>query len=275
MLLPAGFNPGVRPPEPLNESAYWFGTVGNRVLVRSGAQQEPFPQGPVSPFPVAARSTPIFLGDLQGTPCLAVAVAEEAIPRGFEPLGLRETFGVLPDPFSGVAGLAVQLVDWERTHRFCGVCATPMVRAEEDRAMGCPACGHRCYPRVAPAVMVRVLRDDAILLARSPRFPEGLFSVLAGFVEPGETLEQTIHREVWEEVGVRVDNLQYLASQSWPFPHSLMIAFSAEYRSGEIRVDGEEIVHADWFTVDRLPRLPGKISIARRLIDDYLSRFSE
>ena len=122
--------------------------------------------------------------------------------------------------------------------------------------------------------MVRIVRDDQILLARSPRFPPGLYSVLAGFVDPGETLEQTIHREVMEEVGLRVKNLRYLCSQPWPFPHSLMLAFSADYAGGEINVADDEIEAADWYSPDNLPKLPPPISIARRLIDDYLASFN-
>ena len=273
MLLPEGFDPGVCPPQALTVPAYWFGIVEHRVLVVDGQDGTTIPRGLSAPYPAPVAGQPIFLGMLQASACFAVML--QAVPAGFTALGLREAFECLPGALCAVAGVAVQLVDWERSHRYCGVCATPMVRASEDRAMRCPHCQHACYPRVAPAVMVRVLRDEAILLARAPRFPEGMYSVLAGFVEPGETLEQTIHREVHEEVGVRVENLRYLASQSWPFPHSLMIAFSADYRSGEIRVDGEEIEAADWFRPDCLPRLPGKISIARRLIDDYLGRFAE
>jgi len=270
MLLPAGFDPGICAPEPPGTPAYWFGTVGNRVLVQAGDR---LPRGHASPFPAGGDGEPLYLGSLAGSACFAVAMAQA--PPGYTALGLREAFGRLPDELCAVAGVALQLLDWVRTHRYCGVCAAPMERAPEDRAMRCPACGHGCYPRVAPAVMVRVLRGSEILLARSPHFPEGMYSVLAGFVEPGETLEQTIHREVLEEVGVEVDNLRYLASQSWPFPHSLMIAFDAEYRRGEIRVDGQEIQDAGWFTPQRLPRLPGRISIARYLIDDYLTRFTE
>lgn len=266
--LSEGFSPGVRPP--VNQPAYWFGFIAQRLLVTAGSTAR-IPLAEQPPFTVDEATETIFLGELQGTPCFAVAVTQEA--PGWSVVGLREAYQLLPADLCGVAGVAVQLLDWQRSHRYCGVCATPMVRATEDRAMHCRACGHRCYPRVAPAVMVRVIRDRAILLARSPRFAEGVYSVLAGFVEPGETLEQTIHREVYEEVGVRVHRLHYLASQSWPFPHSLMIAFGAEYLSGEICVDGEEIEAAEWFTPQRLPQLPGKISIARYLIDDYLQHY--
>jgi NAD+ diphosphatase len=119
--------------------------------------------------------------------------------------------------------------------------------------------------------MVRITRGDEILMARSPRFPPGMYSVLAGFVDPGETLEQTMHREVMEEVGLKIKNLQYFTSQSWPFPHSLMIAFSADYAGGEIRLEDPEIEEAAWFSRDNMPKIPSTISIARKMVDDYLN----
>jgi NAD+ diphosphatase len=127
------------------------------------------------------------------------------------------------------------------------------------------------YPRLSPVVMVRVLHEGRILLARAPRFAPGVYSVLAGFVEAGETLEQAIHREVAEEVGIQVRNLRYFASQSWPFPHSLMIAFTADYAGGELQVDGREILDARWFTPNGMPGLPSPMSMAWRLIQDYLT----
>ena len=144
---------------------------------------------------------------------------------------------------------------------------TPTVAKLEERVRVCPACKLSAYPRVAPAVMALVRRGRELLLGRSPHFPPGMFSALAGFVEPGETLEQCVAREVEEEVGVSVTQLSYFASQPWPFPHSLMIAFVCEWAGGEIRAQEGEIEAADWFDVLHLPQLPSRISIARRLID--------
>jgi NAD+ diphosphatase len=185
--------------------------------------------------------------------------------------GLRALFGAVDDALFALAGRAFQIMDWDRSHQFCGRCGTPTRHKANERARECPACGLTHYPRIAPAVMALVRRGDEILLARSPHFPPGMYSALAGFVEPGETLEQTLVREVKEEVGIDVANPRYFASQPWPFPHSLMIAFFADYAGGEIRPDPSEIEAADWFTVGRLPQaLPGKISISRRLIDAAL-----
>jgi NAD+ diphosphatase len=175
---------------------------------------------------------------------------------------------VLDDAHFALAGRALQLLEWDRTHQFCGRCGTATVPKTAERSRECPACGLAAYPRVAPAIMALVRRGaEEVLLARSPRFPPGMYSALAGFVEPGETLEQCLEREVEEEVGIRVANVRYFASQPWPFPHSLMIAFVADWKSGEIRPDPLEIEAAEWFSVRALPQLPNPISISRRLID--------
>jgi NAD+ diphosphatase len=174
---------------------------------------------------------------------------------------------VLDEAQFALAGRALQVVEWDRTHQYCGACGSRTVPSATERSRGCPDCGLTAYPRLAPAVMGLVKRGRELLLARSPRFPKDMYSALAGFVEPGETLEQCLEREIGEEVGIRVQNLRYFASQPWPFPHSLMIAFFADYGGGEVRVDGTEIVDARWFNTDNLPRLPARISIARKLID--------
>lgn len=174
------------------------------------------------------------------------------------------------------AGRAVQLVEWARTHRFCGRCGTPTEVSAGERGMRCPACGLVAYPRVAPAMIVLVTRgepgpDQEALLARGVNFPLPMYSCLAGFVEPGEDLEGAVVREVAEEVGVRVGNVTYRASQPWPFPHSLMIGFRAEYESGELVLDETEIADAGWYRRDSMPTIPPGISVARRLIEQWLA----
>jgi NAD+ diphosphatase len=166
--------------------------------------------------------------------------------------------------------LAFQIVHWDRTHRFCGQCGQPMEPMTEERARKCARCDLVFFPRLSPVIIVRVSRGEQLLLARSPHTPPAMYSVLAGFVEPGETLEEAVMREVMEEVGVSLRNIRYFGSQPWPFPHSLMIGFTAEHAAGEIRIDGKEIEDANWYSVDRLPMLPSPISIARRLVDDFL-----
>ena len=173
-----------------------------------------------------------------------------------------------------LAGRAFQIVEWDRSHQFCGRCGTATCDKVGERAKECPACGHIVYPRVSPAMMVLVTRGQELLLARAKRFPQAMYSALAGFVEPGESIEDCVHREVREEVGVEVDALRYVASQSWPFPHSLMIAYTAEYVAGEVRPCDDEIADARWFAIDALPQLPSPVSISRVLIDTTVARLA-
>jgi NAD+ diphosphatase len=213
-----------------------------------------------------------FLGMLGTEACWAVDVPDAAGEPGDRPLlDLRSLWGRVPDIEWSVASRAVQLVAWARTHRFCGRCGTPTTPSVADRSMRCLTCGLLAYPRLAPAVITLVRRGDEALLARGVQFPLPMYSCLAGFVEPGETLEEAVRREVREEVGVAIDDLRYMGSQPWPFPHSLMIGFFATWTSGEIAIDPTEIVDAGWYRRDALPAIPPPISIARRLIDRWVA----
>jgi NAD+ diphosphatase len=195
---------------------------------------------------------------------------ELELPAGFEFVALRALYPPLGDSLWYAAGRAVQLVEWARTHRFCGRCGAPTAPVPGERAMGCAQCGLQQYPRVAPAVIMIVHRGDEMLLAQGARFPMKIFSALAGFVEPGETLEQAVRREVREEVGVTVGDVDYFASQSWPFPNSLMVGFYAAYESGELVLDPVEILEAGWFRTYDFPSMGGPPSIARLLIDNFV-----
>lgn len=198
------------------------------------------------------------------------------VPHGEDPsygaaLDLYSLYGRTSEEEWAIAGRAVQIAEWARTHRFCGRCATPTEASTSDRSMRCPACGLLAYPRLAPAMITLVTRGDEALLARGVQFRAPMYSCLAGFVEPGESLEQAVVREVAEEVGVVVGNVRYQASQPWPFPHSLMIGFRADWVAGDIEIDPTEIVDAQWFHREELPTIPPRISIARRLIDDWVA----
>jgi NAD+ diphosphatase len=184
--------------------------------------------------------------------------------------GLRALFGLVDDATFALAGRAVQIVDWDRSHQFCGRCGTPTERKAGERSRVCPSCAQVHYPRLAPVAMALVRRGRELLLARSPHFPPGMMSALAGFVEPGESLEECLVREVREEVGVAVENLRYFSSQPWPFPHSLMVAFHCDWSGGDIVCQEGEIESAGWFAPENLPILPNRVSIARRLIEDAL-----
>lgn len=216
------------------------------------------------------------IGHLAGGPLFVLELTDlpEILPASCIWKGLRQfmlegdfvTFRVL--------GYAAQIATWARQHRFCGGCAAPLQPVAGERAMVCPSCTQLQYPRLSPSMIVLVSRGDELLLARSPRFVSGVYSTLAGFVEPGESIEACVHREVREEVAVEVDNVRYIASQNWPFPHSLMFGFHADYVGGDIIPQQDEIEDARWFHVDELPPLPAHGSIARYLIDLYLARRS-
>jgi len=280
---PAQFSAGVAAPQAAGD-ALWFIFRGDRLLVELGP---PSPQ-PTGDLRVPARPSwarlpllknnnslwfeparTLYLGVLGGIRCWAAEAPADAPPppAGHAWEGLRTLFSVLDDAHFALAGRAIQLVDWDRSHRYCGRCGAPTEAKAEERARVCPACRLSAYPRIAPAVMALVQREGEILLGRSPHFPPGMYSALAGFVEPGETLEQCLAREVEEEVGVQVSRIRYFASQPWPFPNSLMIAFVCDWIGGEIRPQAGEIEDAKWFNVLQLPKLPSRISIARRLID--------
>ena len=210
-----------------------------------------------------------------------VAVWGIDVPAGENPAYGAETdlyslFGRVPETDWVIAGRAVQLVEWARTHRFCGRCGTATVMAENERAYICPSCRLMNFPRLSPAIITLVTRgegdDEEALLARGTNFQVPLYSCLAGFVEPGENLEQAVQREVYEEVGVLVTDVTYVSSQPWPFPNSLMLGFTARYGSGDLVLDEKEIMDAKWFRRDELPMIPGSISIARKLIDMWMMR---
>jgi NAD+ diphosphatase len=262
--------------------AHWFVFRGDELLVEMGPMVSPSDDPRVKARPAWARlplqknhnwlgtaaARTLYLGRLGGMQCWAAELGEGAeAPAGMAWAGLRALFTVLDDAQFALAGRALQLVAWDRTHLFCGRCGTPTLAKRDERVRVCPACKLSAYPRVAPAIMALVKRGSELLLARSPHFPPGMYSALAGFVEPGESLEQCLAREVHEEVAVRVNNIRYFASQPWPFPHSLMIAFVCEWVSGEVTPQEAEIEEAKWFEVLQLPKLPSRISIARRLID--------
>jgi NAD+ diphosphatase len=266
------FVPGIEQPGDANAPARWFAFRGSDLLVAasSDAIGIPIAAGLESlGIPTACSH---YLGLADGAPCRAAEIptGTEA-PAGWSFQGIRSLFGSLSDSFFSVAARAMEVLDWDRSHRYCGTCGAATVLKQGERARECPSCRSLSYPRISPAVIVAVSRGDRLLLARARRFPPGLYSVLAGFVEPGETLEECVRREIREETGIEVDNIGYFGSQPWPFPHSLMIAFTAEHAAGEIRVEPSELVDASWYSADALPRIPDPITVARRLIDGWIA----
>jgi len=165
-----------------------------------------------------------------------------------------------------LAGNANHILHWSNVNQFCGRCGGKTENAKEERAKICPACHNMIFPRISPATITAIIKEDKILLAHNQKFRKDLYSLIAGFVEPGETLEQCVRREIMEEVGLKVKNIQYFSSQPWPFPDSLMFAFTAEYESGDIKADQIEILDAGWFAADELPVIPSTDSIAGKMI---------
>lgn len=277
------FSSKVTAPRDLEGEVLWFLYQGDRLIVAAG---EP------TPLPVQAPLDSLELSPIRkqylghwgegagAVHCFSGEIAEEeTLPAGYAALDLRSIFGLWDDRWIGTAGRAKQVAHWERDHQYCGRCGVPTEIAAGERALRCPRCGLSSYPRISPAIIVAVTRvtdaGEQILLARNHRFPTGRYSVIAGFVEAGETLEECAVREVHEEVGVHIHNIRYFGSQPWPFPNSLMIGFTAEYAGGEISLEESEIAEAGWFSPGAMPQLPPKISIARRLIDSYLGRHSQ
>ncbi|HNX17861.1 MAG TPA: NAD(+) diphosphatase [Methanoregula sp.] len=262
-------------PEPENipeTGALWVLVMGNGVAIREG--QKPQVYADACPLPDGrASGVAEYLGHRGTTPCYAAELPDNgAIPDDRVISGVRELYGRIPDEELAVAAYAVRMIASAKANRICGRCGAKTQPVLFERAKKCPECGLVVYPRISPAIIVRITRNDKILLARSPGFPPELHSVIAGFVEPGETLEHAVCREVREEVGIEIRNLRYFASEPWPFPDSLMIAFTAEHANGEIKIDNNEIVSAGWFDRDNLPRLPAQMSISRALIDHWIKQ---
>ncbi|HZM48743.1 MAG TPA: NAD(+) diphosphatase [Burkholderiales bacterium] len=260
-------------PQERSEPALWFAFRRTEILVVNGSS---IPELPccrdLSEHGLIPRRAQ-YLGLYDGKHAYAAEISEEhALPEGWVALGLRDLFGLVESTVAALSGRAYQLLEWDRNHQFCSRCGTPTELRGDERARACPACKFTTYPPVTPAIMILITHGRKLLLARKKAFPAGRFSALAGFVEPGEMLEDTVIRETREEVGVEVKNIRYFGSQPWPFPHSLMVAFTADYAGGEVRPDGVEIEEARWFEPEELPKLPGSISISRRLIDTIAGR---
>jgi NAD+ diphosphatase len=237
--------------------------------------------GPRPAIPRAEAVAPLVLnpsdgyriGMRDGTACYAYAVPSGTqAPSGMNFTGLRRSFGAIDPEDYAMAIRAMGIVNWDRTCRFCSACGSKLIRLADIFAKKCEACGFTMFPKISPAVIVAVEKGNTLLLARASRFAENLYSVLAGFAEPGESLEDTVRREIKEEVGIEVKNIRYFGSQPWPYPDSLMIGFTAEWSSGEIVIDDDEINDARWFTVEDMPLIPDKISIARELIDNFIDK---
>jgi NAD+ diphosphatase len=246
---------------------------GPKLLVKKAGSNVFIPSGKdILQFGIK-HTTPLFIGDLEQKHCFcAQSLAPVSGSQIFGLHGVRELFGILSEEMFKMAALGLQVNNWDQVSRYCGKCGKHFHLMKTERAKECLSCGHIQYPWISPAVIMAVTRGKKILLARSNHLKFSFYSVLAGYVEVGETLEECVKREVFEEVRLLVKNIRYFGSQSWPFTNSLMIAFTAEHASGEIIIDQNEILDAAWFSTDNLPRLPGWGSIARRLVDYFVEQ---
>jgi NAD+ diphosphatase len=216
-----------------------------------------------------------YLGDVMGVPIYACEVDPDVDnPPGHEFETLWTFLGQVDEATFYLIGRAKQIVEWHRDHQYCGQCGQATTASENDRARVCQECNQTFYPRLSPSIIALVTKGDEILLAKNARARGNFYSTLAGFVEPGESIEEAVHREVYEEVGIHIKNLQYYGSQSWPFPNSLMLGFHAEYESGELELQEDEILDAQWFHHQNLPNRPAMFSISGWLIDDYIKRLN-
>lgn len=267
------FIAAVTPPATPTHPAWWFVFVGPQIIVADGEAGHRLPRAENLADLGFTPGAYHYLGTLDGVDCYAAEVdAATPVAAPLRLTGLRQLYGQVEDRLFWIAGRAAQILEWDRTHRYCGRCSTPVEPLPGERVKRCPQCGLVSYPRLSPAVIVLIERGEEVLLARGQNSVTGFYSILAGFVESGESLEGAVHREIYEEVGITVTNLRYFGSQPWPFPHSLMIGFTATYAGGDLRLQESEIATAAWFTRGDLPPLSPPLSIARQMIDDFVAR---
>jgi NAD+ diphosphatase len=260
----------------IDENDIWFIFTNGKLLVKINHSQVELPNTKDIENINYLDEKVYNIGLYNGHNCLLFELKHDVkLGENFEYHELRNLLSSFDRERFELCSRALHLLTWYKNNIYCSRCGALFVDKEGERSKLCPECGFIVYPRISPAIIVAVVKDDKILLASNKRFAMKLYSVLAGFVEPGETFEDCVKREVYEEVKIKVKNIKYFGSQPWPFPDSLMVGFTAEYAGGEIEVDGEEIIHAEWFSVDNLPETPRKGSISSELIDWFKARYLE
>ena len=266
------FIPSIEPAKESSKDDLWFVFNNNKLLFVTENNGIKIPvKSNIKNLDINQSST-LYLGTFCGVPCYTSLIKEDDnLPKNMIFKDLRSAGTFIEEELFLVCGRASQIMNWHKTHKYCGRCGSETDESITERAMVCPKCGLINYPRISPAIIVAITKGEEILLAHNNNFSKGVYSLIAGFVEPGETLEQCVKREVCEEVGIRVKNIKYFSNQPWPFPSSIMIGFTAEYASGEIKPDGVEIGDANWYSINRLPNLPTPISIARKIINALLN----
>lgn len=260
--------PGYIPPERPDQNALGLAFIGKKLLIKRDGGSVRIP----SFFEIKHIKSEFeykeYIGKYKGHDCFCMLTDSlSSLPEGIELIDIMAIAGA--DGSSGpfmLAGVASQLLNWGRVNRYCGCCGKRNYKKPDERAMVCPFCGNIVYPRISPATITAIIKGDELLLAHNKNFNNDMYSLIAGFVETGETAEQCVKREIKEEVGINVKNIRYLGSQPWPFPDSLMLGFAAEYESGDISVDNNEITNAGWFRADDMPSVPSTVSIAGKII---------
>jgi NAD+ diphosphatase len=257
--------------DPGGEEGVWVVLRGVDLLLCHSAGGA-LPRGPLPPTLVDGGNRPLFIGNWQENPCRVLYLPETApLPAGWMAEKLPDWHSRIPIGPLTLAGTALQILHWERTSAFCPVCGKPTERLPGEWGKRCPACGYAHFPHIHPCAITLVRRPGEVLLVRKAEWPPGRYSLVSGFVEFGECLEEAAVREVEEETGVQIGDPRYVGSQCWPFPSQLMAGFVADYEGGELRVDRQELEDARWFPVDRLPALPPPRSISRYLLDRHLT----
>lgn len=258
-----------------DENAWWFFLSQGKIVSLDKGNFIPFGNINELPFPDDITDNKIMLGKYHSAPCYLIELTEPLDIGLGAYVSLRSLLGRMDDLLFDMAGRAFQIALFYKTHQYCGQCGLAMQRIDWEIAMKCYHCQHRAYPRVSPCVIVAIRKQKKILLALHHRHQSNnrpVHTTLAGFTEAGETLEACVEREVFEEVGLHIKNIQYVASQPWPFPHSLMMGFTADYADGEIKIEPSELIQADWYEIDKLPVLPKHGTIARKLIEKVIKR---
>ena len=268
--LKGEFVPAKQGGQPDQQSGHWLIVQGNALVVTAEAPRWCLPSGPLPPAFAGTIEPPLWIGTYRGVPCWAAAYPRDAeVPPGYGKEVLFPVRDGLPEDLLSLAGMARQALYWESTSRCCPRCGEPTNRIPGEWGKRCVRCAYEHYPHLHPCVIVLVRDGGRVLLTRKREWVAGRYSLVAGFVDNGESLEGAVRREVKEEVGVEVDGVQYRGSQNWPFPSQLMVGFTAEYAGGEVRVDTEELEDARWFPLDALPNLPSHLSIARFVIEHF------
>lgn len=249
------------------ESSYWCIIQGNALIMTEKSGRLALPEGTLPEW-LAPEFPPVSIGRLLGRPLHAFTLRSGQV---LQPPFVAEAFNAAEDRMDirqlTLGGLAKQILHWDNQHRHCYRCGAGLTPATESWARLCKACGVEHFPPIHPCAIVLVRRGNELLLTRKAEWPQGRYSLVAGFLDFGESLEECAAREVAEETGIQIRNIRYLGSQNWPFPAQLMAGFTAEYAGGEIRVDHSELEDARWFRMDALPALPPRRSIARWIID--------